>query len=525
MKGSVPIMSYLAVFLSGILSALPFLSEYLAFLPYFSLIPLFCFSGRVKSSYRHGLAFSAGYYGVIYTWFLWLYPLDFLGFSKIAGLFTVIFCWLGLSLLQGLGTAFVPVFYKRLISEKRPWADPLIAASVWCIMEWAQNLFWFGVPWARLALTQYKLLPMIQSASLFGSLFVSFLIVLVNGLLLMAIKSRKKDKRLHVSAYIALGLVLANFTFGEVKLALSSEDDEGILCAAIQGNIASGDKWADDSLQNSLRIYKEITLQAVEKSGAQLVVWPESVIPVSLNYYPNTRAEISAIAKQTGAYIAVGSFYGEEDEDGEELTYNAIYLFEPDGKVNERVYKKRHLVPFGEYIPMPQVINTVLPFLSELNMFKSQLTAGEGSEVFNTEMGSFGSLICFDSIYESLAADTVRDGAQILFISTNDSWYLDSPAVYQHNAHAVLRAVENGRCVIRAANTGISSLISANGKIKNSLEPLVGGYVAGSVELRESRTLYSYVGNIIVWLSFALCTSAAGIKIYEGIKKKRKMPE
>ena len=107
----------------------------------------------------------------------------------------------------------------------------------------------------------------------------------------------------------------------------------------------------------------------------------------------------------------------------------------------------------------------------------------------------------------------------MLLLSTNDSWYLDSPAVYQHNGHAVLRAIEGGRYVIRAANTGISSVISDRGEIISSLAPLKQGYVIAEAETLEHRTLYSYVGNLIVLLSALWLVSVTAINIY---LKKRK---
>ena len=113
-------------------------------------------------------------------------------------------------------------------------------------------------------------------------------------------------------------------------------------------------------------------------------------------------------------------------------------------------------------------------------------------------MGKVGSVICFDSIYESLILDSVRAGANLLCISTNDSWFEDSAAVYEHNAHAKLRAVETGRYVVRAANTGISSIITPTGKVTESLPPLVEGYILDGVYMISANTLYTMVGNVLV---------------------------
>ncbi|MBQ7125374.1 MAG: apolipoprotein N-acyltransferase [Clostridia bacterium] len=516
-------MTYLVVFVCGILTSLPLIFDFLAFLPWFSLIPLFFIAEKKKSAYRHGLVFSLGYYGVLYYWFTYLYPLDFAGFSNSASVLLIIVAWLGLSLLQGIGTAFIPFIYRRLIICDKPYFAPLAAACLWCIGEWLQTKFWFGVPWGRLAVTQYKILPVIQSASILGSLFVGFLIVLVNGLLLIAIKKFRENKRVPLSAYIALALVFSNLAFGFVRLSFDGQKDseKTITAASIQGNIASGDKWADDSLSNSLKVYSELTETAVKETGSTLIAWPETVLTISISENEGVRNKISELSKKLSAYIAVGAFYSEKDSENNEKTYNSIYLFHPDGTVNESVYSKRRLVPFGEFLPMPNLIKVIFPFLAEMNMFDDNLSAGEGPSLFETEHGKIGGLVCFDSIYETLTLNSVREGAELFVLSTNDSWYLDSAAVYQHNGHAVLRAVESGRDIVRAANTGISSIISKNGEIKAQLPPLVSGYVSEEVTLSSERTLYSYVGNIIVFLSFAYILVLSFFKVRAVLISKR----
>lgn len=510
-------LSYAAVFAAGILTAIPLICEYLFFLPWISLIPLFLAAERKKSAYRHGLVFSLGYYGTVYYWFTCLYPLDFAGFSNGVSILLIITAWVGLSLLQGIGTAFVPFFYRKLYRSDRPLLAPFIAAALWCVMEWFQTQFWFGVPWARLAVTQYKILPAIQSASLLGSLFTGFLIVTVNGFLALSYKKLRAEKKPGYCAAVAAGIVAVNFVFGVVRLSVYKENGDTVKAACIQGNIASGDKWADDSLENSLRIYVSLTERAVEEEQAELVVWPETVITTYLNLNPYAAGIISGLAKEKSITIAVGAFYTKDGNN-----YNSVYLFHPDGSVDENVYCKRHLVPFGEYLPMPGLIKAVLPFLAEMNMFSDALVPGTSSELFETEHGKIGGLVCFDSIYETLTLSSVRDGANLMILSTNDSWYRDSAAVYQHNGHAVLRAVESGRCFVRAANTGISSVISAKGEIKTYLQPLVDGYVAADVTFSTERTPYSCVGDLIVWLSFAFLAVTAVIEIAAKIKAIRR---
>ncbi len=515
-------MTYLLALAAGLLTALPLLFDGLFLLPWFSLVPFFLIVRKKRSAYRHGLVFSLGYYAVLYHWFCYLYPLDFAGFDKTGSILVVAVAWIGISLLQGIGTAFVPFFYRHLTKKRKAIFAPFAAASLWCVMEWLQTQFWFGVPWGRLAVTQYTKLPLIQSASLVGSLGIGFLMVLVNGFLALAVEEWQKSRSWkQPAALVAALLFAANLGYGMIAAAIPLKGENTFVAAAIQGNIASGDKWADDSLATSLAIYTKLTEQAVEEKGASLVVWPETVITTDLSASGSqTRRAIGDLAARVKAHIAVGAYY---TEDGNR--YNAIYLFEPDGTVNETVYQKRHLVPFGEYLPMREVIEVVLPFLADINMLSSDLAQGDSPELFDSDLGTIGALVCFDSIYETLTLDSVRDGANLMVLSTNDSWYKDSAAVYQHNGHAVLRAVETGRFFVRAANTGISSIITEKGRILSSLDPLVTGYTASEVSTHAHATPYTVIGNLIVWLSFGYITVLAGLCIRDKIKPKPDMPK
>lgn len=239
-----------------------------------------------------------------------------------------------------------------------------------------------------------------------------------------------------------------------------------LTAAVIQGNISSTDKWAEDSAFHSVNLYVELTVQCVEESGADIVVWPETVIPLYLRESSFGKNKISQAASQTGATILVGTFDRVYDEDADDfLEYNAILIFYPDGTIGQTSYYKRRPVPFGETLPMADFIELFLPMLLDLNLFSEPISAGADSNLFETEYGKVGSLICFDSIYETLTLDSVRDGARVISLSTNDSWFHDSAAVWQHNAHASMRAIESGRYIIRAANTGVSSVITPEGKV------------------------------------------------------------
>jgi apolipoprotein N-acyltransferase len=150
------------------------------------------------------------------------------------------------------------------------------------------------------------------------------------------------------------------------------------------------------------------------------------------------------------------------------------------------------------------------------------MTPGEDSELFCLDSATVGSLICFDSIYETLPLDAVRDGAEIIAVSTNDSWFSDSSGVYMHNNQSRLRAVELGRCVVRSANTGVSSFISSTGAVVSDIGALERGFLCEDVPVLTGRTLYSYVGNIFILFTTAFITAPLLLDAIAKLKNKQK---
>ena len=516
---------FAVITVSAALTALSLMFTPLSFLAWFSLAP-FIYLVIIESEkkkkpvkmYFTGLLWSFLYYFVIYHWFTYLYPMEFMGASKIEAVGIIAVCWIGLAFLQALETAFVPLVFR--LTAKHKLLYPLLFASVWTLFEWIQTLTWMGVPWARLALSQAASPVFIQSASLFGSLFVSFIIVLVNGLIAYAFYEFRnhgiKAKKVRIYAGVAAAVFLADTLFGTAALALHKNDESRkINVLLVQGNISSGEKWSSTS--SPLDLYISLSYEGVENSGKDIdiILWPETVI----NYYmlgsSSAVEQTQKLAADTGAVVFAGTFDHKQTD-----TYNSIIAFYPDGSIEEDPYYKRHLVPFGEYLPMRDFFSLVIPALADLNLLGDDLTAGTETRVTEAAGGKVGRLVCFDSIYEELSRKSVADGAEIIILSTNDSWYLDSSAVYQHNRHAVLRAVENGRWVLRAANTGISSIISSDGSVTELLEPLVQGTVTGEAYFSSGRTLYSYIGDSFVILCAAFICAEAAFAVYE--KKKNK---
>ncbi|MBQ5771894.1 MAG: apolipoprotein N-acyltransferase [Clostridia bacterium] len=497
--------SLLLMLLGGLLTALTLVLPQIGFLQWFTMIPMLLGVYRLledrgvslRKAYGYGFLTVYAYYLVIYHWFFQLYPLDFAGLDNAASVGVVLAGWLGLSLLQAIPGGLVFLLYRLLagrgIYERAPMLRPFVFAALWTVFEWSSTLGWTGVPWGRLALGQVECLPILQNVSLLGSYFVSFMILLVNGLLACILLSRKRALLCGITAGAC---VFSMLLFGGIRMALP-EDGETVSVAVIQGNIDSHEKWDSSTGERIREVHARLTRQAAAE-GAEIVVWAETAIPYALNQSDSYTRYVSDLARECGVTLLVGAIY--RDEGGE---YNAIYQVDPDGSIRESFYAKRHLVPFGEYVPMRGVITALLPFLANISMLEDDLTPGTDSNLFSVNGTEVGGLVCFDSIYEVLALDAARDGAELIALGTNDSWFRDSAAVYMHMAQARLRAVENGIPVARAANTGVSALITAKGELVELLPPLEEGYLAGSLTPGGGGTLYTAVGNLFVYLCLA----------------------
>ena len=530
---------------------------------------------RLGSLYLYGFVFYLVYYIMSYHWFISMFPMDFAGFDPATAAGIIALAVLGISAFQAILSAIMFLVFgllcRTVLVRRFPIVAPLLMACLWVVNEWSQTIGWTGLPWARLYLSQCDLLPMAQSASLLGGLFVSFLIVAVNFAIAGAIALRKHrlshallggcllggnllfglaamdamhgnalpwqigfmvtalvtvilaavyglwrklrtDTRL-LRAFLCIGLTLCVLSSLSPVLGGYANEGTPVRAAALQGNLSSKDKWADDSGKRSFLVYEQLTEQAAEQ-GAKIIVWPETALAYHLfNASPDSQRYapihmVYDLAERTDTTVLVSTFVTTHyfDPEAELLSMNAVIVFYPDYTFDENIYTKRMLVPFGEYVPWRDFLVSIIPVLGEINMLDTDLGRGEHAVSVDTKTPgvSLGPIICFDSIYEEPVRRTVMEGAQIITLSTNDSWFSDSTAVYMHNNQSKFRAIENGRYLVRSANTGISSIIGPDGSVLGEQAALTTGMVVADVYARDVQTPYTQVGYLIVWISFAL---------------------
>lgn len=497
--------SYFWAVISGTLTSLTLYSKYLFIFTWISIIPLIYFlikhSDSVKRCFLLMLVWGFTYYALLYTWFWSLHPLEGMGFYGAQSIMVIIGIWLSISIAQTLQMSLVGIVYG-IIKPKGIWSV-FVLGALWVVLEWAQGFGIFAMNWGRLALSQYLFLPAIQSASLFGSLFISFLIICVNGLLALYIKLRIEHKISKRAYYIAAAAVfLVNIIFGSIRIAVvenNLKDNPTVNIATIQMNYPSESKW-ESSQSDIFDENYDMTLTAIE-NGAQIIIWPETTITSPLegtSYYFN----LMQLAEQKHVCIFVGGFR----QDEEFRLYNSIYGFFPD-RQNVTYYNKRQLIPFGEFLPFEDFLNKFEVF-QQLNLADNSITRGNKSVVFETEYGNFSGLICFDSLFQRFSYESVRKGAQVLFVVTNDSWYIDSQSIHQHYGHAVLRAVENNRYLIRSANAGVSGVISSTGRTIQDLPAHTSGYILKKVPLNNQKTLYTLTGDVIAYIALGAILAA-----------------
>jgi apolipoprotein N-acyltransferase len=228
----------------------------------------------------------------------------------------------------------------------------------------------------------------------------------------------------------------------------------------VQPNIAPLDLWQPDGVERAYETLFRMTREAV-RTGARLVVWPETAAPTYLRTDERRRAQVQGLADSLGVSILTGS---PDYSDADRLSYNSAFLFRP-GRRDLARYDKRHLVPFGEAMPY----GDLFPSLRRVTFTASGFTSGDFGRgravtLFDGPDGRFAVLICFESVFPGLAREAASLGVDLLVNITNDAWFGGTSSPYQHAEIAVFRAIENRISIARCATTGISVFIDPCGR-------------------------------------------------------------
>jgi len=411
---------------------------------------------------------------------------------------------LALLLLGGVLAAYTAAF-AWLLAAGRGWLrmpralEPLCAAGLWVALEWLRGYLFSGFPWALLGYTQYRQPTVRLLAAAVGVYGISALLVLVNGTLaglfylLVASgegRGRWRAAILPVTVTVLAGLATVGYARG---LWRDPTGGAPIRVGLLQGNIDQSLKWEPSYQMATLDIYERLARRVAAGKPA-LIVWPETAVPFLLLRQPDLAAPVFGLARETGIPMLVGSPDVTEDR----RSYNAAFLVGGDGRILGR-YDKRHLVPFGEYVPLRRLFF----FLDKLVVGIGDFGRGRTATVFSLDGARFSVMICYEVIFPAEVREFVRDGAQFLVNITNDAWFGRSGAPYQHLAMAAMRAVENGTYLVRAANTGASAVIAPDGEILEQTGIFTEAALLGTIRPRMGETPYTRYGDVLAWMALA----------------------
>ncbi|GIV15191.1 MAG: apolipoprotein N-acyltransferase [Armatimonadota bacterium] len=356
--------------------------------------------------------------------------------------------------------------------------------ALWIAVEWLRGAGAWGFLWGQLAVSQHRNLLPLQSAELLGAWGVSAWVMLVNTAIAESIAQRK-PRPLAGAVEISLLLLL----FGWWRLNLPPAPDR-LTVLVVQPNVDTTRQW-DAQMQQQTKASMLRAIDTAAREKVNMVLFPESLVPDATAY---PFADIIRRATAQGITVLIGTFVEEYDR-----SYNTISAFSPDGSVD--VYRKQHLVPWGEYVPFRQWT----PWVERFGVVSADVSSGDQPTLLTA--WRIGTPICFESTLPRIPCQMVQQGARLLCVATNDTWFGRSPAAEQHLAFCALRATETRRWVLRSATTGISAVFDAQGRCLRRADLFTeAGLRAEGVELRQEQTLYMRLGDTVaVVVVLALC--------------------
>jgi len=374
-----------------------------------------------------------------------------------------------------------------------------LAPFLWVIAEWLRATVLGGFPWVLLGTSQARVTPVVQLASVTGVYGLSWLIVLVStAAAVMAITRRAA----HVRAAIGVGALLAIVAVGGTLRVMDgrlSASGRVLRVGLVQGSVRQDVKWNPAFRDSILSRYLDLSRQVLG-AGASLVMWPEASTPFYFDVESSLAAPVRKLAIESHTPFLIGTDDLDRKPDGKiDHIYNSAILLDETGETRER-YRKMVLVPFGEYVPFQKLLFFIGPLVEAVSNF----TPGDRPVVFDTGGRKFSVAICYESVYPWLDRRFVSQGSELLATITNDAWFGTSSAAYQHWEQGMVRAVENGRYVVRAANTGISGAVDPYGRVLAQTRLFEPAAITLDVRLLQGRTIYNMTGDVIVALAFAV---------------------
>ncbi|MEN3368235.1 MAG: apolipoprotein N-acyltransferase [Verrucomicrobiota bacterium] len=511
---------WLAAILTGLLYAgcfAPFNHDWLCWIALIPLLGAVWFSGA-NSRHRWLRDLSLGYVaGLAFFWtvFSWLHTVTVPGM-----------------ILVGFYMAFYLAFWSWFCGRLRPRAVPnppspgagsgvasdtsrspwlrstnnfrlaLLLSAAWVTHEWFRGLVFSGWSWNSLGSALHAQLALIQIAEFTGVAGLSFLVAFTNVILLTSVcrfilEAQVRPMRPHYDLTLTMAAIVGVMGFGIHCLRIHPQS-KTLNVALVQPNVPREQKFTREFAEAIFNQFRRLSLPALEtNSRADLVVWPESSMPGPVLQDELSYRFVMDFSTSARTDLLLGSI----DQD-ETHAYNAALLVSEGGK-HVQIYRKVHLVPFGEYVPGRHTI----PLLARVvgDQVPDDFAFGKEYTVFHltNDKAKVAPLICFEDTIGDLARQFVLGGANLLVNVTNDGWFLRSAGSQQHVANAVFRCVETRLPMVRAANTGVTCFINQFGSITQTLldekrSQYTEGVLTGEVEvpIASEHTFYVRHGEL-----------------------------
>lgn len=516
---------WLAAMLSGLLLVLCYPPFHQGWLVWVALTPLLSALWRNDAPRRGWRNFLLGYVtGAVF------FPATFYWIGTLSTLFESP----GLRVLPALLGLYLAVYFGfwswflgsvlrrgsyRFDSSPRNLALGALAACAWVSHEWVRGWLFSGFGWNGLAVALRGELPMIQIADLTGELGLAWMIAFANTMAVIIVKRIAGEigplftKRIRWEFSATMLVLSAAMTYGvHSLLAPRPAGTVSLKVAVLQPNIPEEVKKfaGPEGEERMLGELAELNGYAAAMAP-DLIVWPESAVPRGAFADQESHAFVAAQMAHGDYGLLTGSLDYDLSPDPEkgELVFNAAMLFTEHGARHE-TYRKIHLVPYGEYLPlrpiMPAAIAALIP---------GDFAFGEKATVLSLPKPALqvGALICFEDSVSSVATALVRNGADLLVNITNDAWFRETPGSEQHLANATLRAVETRRPLVRCTNSGMTCAIDPQGRVDRWIRPFTHSLAVREVTVARGAplTFYTRHGDWCAYLAVAL-TALAGVR-------------
>ncbi len=433
-------------------------------------------SDSAHESFVLGYLFGFAMFG---TGVSWLHiSINLFGGVNIFGalLFTYIFIAY-LALYPALCGYLLVRFFKH--------ARVIALPPLWLLTEWCRGWMLTGFPWLNIGSSQTDSF-LAGFAPVFGDYGVTFFVCLSSMAIIMVISGETKQKI--ASTFLLMIIITSSLILTDINWTNDLKKDMDIVL--IQGAISQKQKWKPEQRQKTYEIYSNLSKPFW---SSDLIVWPETAIPSLYHLADDFIKPISNKEISSNAFFMSGIAYKDPVSNN---YFNSVLLINS----KHHFYHKYHLVPFGEYLPFKSLLGEILNFLK---IPMSNFTSGNPEErIFETDRGTFGMSICYEDAYGTEIRKALPD-ANILINVSNDAWFGDSFAPHQHLQIARMRAIENGRYLLRSTNTGISAVIDNKGNVVSRSPQFEPHALSATVKLYDGETPFSKFGNSLI-LTFCI---------------------